>query len=120
MPANLSEAYRSTLKRILEQAQNCFNLAIKIIGWVGHTERYLKADELRHALAVEKGSHSIEDEDLISIKIILQVCIELLILDSESGTFRLIYCIAYEYLRQLHQQFAEIDITETCLTYLTY
>ena len=122
MPANLSEAYGSTLKRILEQDPNRSDLAIRIIGWVSHAERHLKVDELRHALAVEKGSHNIDVEDLTSTKIILQVCIGLLILDSESGTFRLIHYTAQEYFRQLHQQFAEIhlDITETCLTYLTY
>ena len=122
MPANLSEAYESTLKRILEQPQNRSDLAIRIIGWVSHAERHLKVDELRHALAVEKGAHSIDDEDLTSIKIILQVCVGLLILDSESGTFRLIHYTAHEYFRQLHQQFAEtqLDIAETCLTYLTY
>ncbi len=122
MPANLSEAYGSTLKRILEQPQNRSDLAIRIIGWVSHAERHLKVDELRHALAVEKGAHSIDDEDLTSIKIILQVCIGLLILDSESGTFRLIHYTAHEYFQQLHQQFAEIqiNIAETCLTYLTY
>ena len=122
MPANLSEAYGSTLKRILEQAQNRSDLAIRIIGWVSHAERHLKVDELKHALAVEKGAHSIDIEDLTSTKIILQVCIGLLILDSESGTFRLIHYTACEYFRQLHQQFAEIhlDIAETCLTYLTY
>ena len=122
LPANLSEAYGSTLKRIREQAQNRSDLAIRIIGWVSHAERHLKVDELRHALAVEKGAHSIDMEDLTSIKIILQVCIGLLILDSESGTFRFIHYTAHEYFRQLHQQFAEIqlDIAETCLTYLTY
>ena len=122
MPANLSEAYESNLKRILGQPQNRSDLAIRIIGWVSHAERHLKVDELRHALAVEKGAHSIDDEDLTSIKIILQVCVGLLILDSESGTFRLIHYTAHEYFRQLHQQFAKIqlDIAETCLTYLTY
>ena len=122
MPANLSDAYESTLKRILEQAQNRSDLAIRVIGWVSHAERHLKVDELRHALAVEKGAHSIDTENLTSTKIILQVCIGLLILDSESGTFRLIHYTAHEYFRQLHQRFAEIhlDIAETCLTYLTY
>ena len=122
MPANLSEAYGSTLKRILEQAQNRSDLAIRVIGWVSHAERHLKVDELRHALAVGKGAHSIDIEDLTSTKIILQVCIGLLMLDSESSTFRLIHYTAHEYFRQLHQQFAEVqlDIAETCLTYLTY
>ena len=122
MPTNLSEAYESTLKRILEQAQNRSDLAIRIIGWVSHAERNLKVDELKHALAVEKGAHSIDEEDLTSTKIILQVCIGLLIFDSESGTFRFIHYTAHEYFRQLHQQFAgiQLDIAETCLTYLTY
>ena len=122
MPVNLSEPYGSTLKRILEQAQNRSDLAIRVIGWVSHAERHLKVDELRHALAVEKGAHSIDIEDLTSIKIILQFCIGLLMLDSESGTFWLIHYSAHEYSRQLHQQFAEVqlEIAETCLTYLTY
>ena len=87
MPANLSEAYGLNLKRILEQPQNRSALAIRIIGWVSHAERHLKVDELRHALAVEKGARSLDEEDLTSIKIILQVCIGMLTLDSESGTF---------------------------------
>ena len=122
MPANLSEAYGSNLKRILEQPQNRSALAIRIIGWVSHAERHLKVDELRHALAVEKGAGSLDEEDLTSTKIILQVCIGILILDSESGTFRLIHHTAYEYFRQLHEHFAQIqlDMAETCLTYLTY
>ena len=122
MPANLSQAYGSSFERILEQAQNRSGLAVRIIGWVSHAERHLKVDELRHALAVEKGAHSIDDEDLTPIKIILQVCIGLLTLDSESGTFRLIHHTAYEYFRQLDQHFAEIqlDMAETCLTYITY
>ena len=122
MPANLSEAYGSNLKRILEQPQNRSALAIRIIGWVSHAERHLKVDELRHALAIEKGAHSLDEEDLTSIKIILQVCIGILILDSESGTFRLIHHTAYEYFRHLHEHFAQIqlDMAETCLTYLTY
>ena len=122
MPASLSEAYGSNLKRILEQPQNRSALATRIIGWVSHAERHLKVDELRHALAVEKDARSLDEEDLTSIKIILQVCIGILILDSESGTFRLIHHTAYEYFRQLHEHFAQIqlDMAETCLTYLTY
>ena len=122
MPADLSQAYGSSFERILEQAQDRSDLAIRIIGWVSHAERHLKVDELRHALAVEKGAHSIDEEDLTSIKIILQVCIGLLILDSESGTFRLVHHTAYEYFQQLDQYFTEIqlDMAETCMTYITY
>ena len=122
MPSNIADAYESTLERILLQQPHRANLATKVIGWISHAERRLKVEELRHALAVEENTNCIDEENLTSTKIVLQVCMGLVFVDPAGEEMHLIHHTAYEYFRQLKDRFPKIqlEITKTCLTYLGY
>lgn len=122
MPSNLAGAYESTLKRILEQSPSRAGLAMKAIGWITHAERRLKVEELRHALAVEEHTSKIDEENLTLVKVILQVCIGLVLVDPADGTIGMIHATTYEYFRHLDDQFSEIqlDMAKTCMLYLGF
>lgn len=120
MPSNLADAYESTWERILKQPSHRANLATKVIGWVTHSERHLKVDEPRHALAVEEDATAIDAENLTARKIILQVCIGLIYIDPIDDTINMIHFSACEYFRQLGGQFPKIqfELATKCISYL--
>jgi hypothetical protein len=119
MPSDLDEAYESSLTRTVEQPPAEANLATRVIGWIIHAERRLKLDELRHGLAVEEHASEIDEENLTSGKIMLQVCVGLISVDPVDGTIGVIYLTAYDYFRHLKERFSEIhiDMANTSMLY---
>ena len=49
----LGDAYGTTLSGIRGQSERKWRLGMVALMWISHSERPLKSDELRHALAVE-------------------------------------------------------------------
>lgn len=122
MPSNLTEAYESSLRRILEQSPSRANLAMRVIGWITHAERRLKVEELRHALAVEEHTSEIDKENLTLVKVILQVCIGIASVDPADDTIGMIHITAYDYFRHLKNRFSDIqlDMAKTSMLYLGF
>ena len=116
----LESAYSETLSRIKGQGGRKAKLGIATLMWISHVERPLKPYELRHALAVEIGSPSLNSDNVPSIGTLLACCQGLVIVDREASTIRLIHFTLQEYLGAHPQLFgtAHSTIAETCLSYL--
>lgn len=122
LPSGLTEAYQSTLDRVLSQTPSRSSLAMRVFGWITHAERRLTMEELIHALAIEQGSTGIDKENVTSPKITLQVCIGLVSVNPLDGTVGLIHATAYEFFRNLksHYQSIHVDIATACITCLCF
>ena len=116
----LGEAYGATLERIRAQEGEKAKLAMTTLMWICHSERPLRVDELRHALAVEVGSTHFNNENVPVTETLLTCCQGLVAVDKEASTFRLIHHTLREHLsthRNLFPQ-AHLEMAEACLTYL--
>ncbi|KAN0075579.1 hypothetical protein V8E54_006849 [Elaphomyces granulatus] len=102
----LDKAYEDTVNRIENQQQGIRELAKKMLFWIVFAKRPLTTEELRHALAVEPGTRSLDMRDLCPVE------------DMVSS------CAGLEYFqrrRSVSFQDVQRDIISTsCLTYLSY
>ncbi|KAJ7860217.1 ankyrin repeat-containing domain protein [Mycena olivaceomarginata] len=119
LPSNLTAAYQSSLNRILAQPPPRTALALRVIAWVTHAERRLKTAELVHAFAMEEGANEIDDENFVSVSMLLQVCVGLLIVNNDT-TVSLIHPTAHTFFGDMpgHSIDTHRDIASTCLHYL--
>jgi hypothetical protein len=79
--------------------------------------------EVQHALAVEVGDEDLDEEGIPDEDFLISACAGMVTVDSESTTIRLVYCTTQGYLEGIMAvQFprAQVDITSTCLTYLSF
>jgi len=115
----LEGAYGDATKRIQEQSENRSKLAMQALMWVSRSQRPLRVDELRYALAVEIGSTHLDPDNISSIQTISSCCLGL-ITDEEASTVRLIHFTLHVYLCEHLTLFSSPDGTmaEVCLTYL--
>jgi len=119
--SDLESVYSRTLQRIREQEGGRSRLGIEALMWVSHSERPLKIDELRHALAVEPGSMGVDPKNILQQDEVRKICSGLVVIDWETSTFRLIDYTLQEYLSKpdvlphVHKTLAE-----RCLAYLNY
>ena len=116
----LGDAYDATLDRIKGQGGEKARLGMAALVWISHSERPLKADELRHALAVEIGLPNLNTDNVPSISLLLACCQGLVVVGTEASTVRLIHFTLQEYLQAHPDLFsaAHSAMAETCLTYL--
>ena len=116
----LGDAYSATLSRITGQGGKKAKLGVEALMWISHSERPLKSDELRHALAVEIGSLNFNSDNVPSIGTLLACCQGLVVVDKDTSAVRLIHFTVQEYLRARPELFGtpHSTIAETCLSYL--
>lgn len=98
-------------------------LGRKVLAWIICAKRKLTASELQHALAVEIGSTEFDSDNLPEIDDMVSACAGLVTVDTESNIIRLAHYTAQEYLERTQQDWfpdAEADITEVCVTYLSF
>jgi hypothetical protein len=100
LPSNLTAAYQSSLDRILAQPPTDAALALRVIGWMIHTERLLTTAELLHAFAVEDDTDGINNQNLISTPMLLQVCVGLVILN-EDTTISLVHATVHTFFADM-------------------
>ena len=74
----LSHAYTVALKRLKAQDESTSTLGMTVLMWVLHSERPLRAEELRHALGVELGSTDLDIDNLPALRILLSSCLGLI------------------------------------------
>ncbi|KAJ2931521.1 hypothetical protein H1R20_g5586, partial [Candolleomyces eurysporus] len=120
MPSTVHDGYLSSLDRILALPPSRSSLALRIIGWITHTERRLRVAEVLHALAFEEGSAEVDEDNIPSLKLVLQVCVGIVSTDTETATLGLIHSTAHDFFRQLPQlQDTHLDIASTSIGYLS-
>ena len=116
----LWDEYNKTLRRIAEQDTDKSELALEVLMWLYYSKRPLRADELGHALAVEKGSTKLNPDNVSSTQTLLGCCLGLVTVDERASTVHFIHTTLKDYLHDERKRFRKTNstIAETCLTYL--
>ena len=116
-------AYEDAMRRIEGQVADHAELAKQVLCWICFAQRPLTTIELQHALAVELGAQSFDEDNIPEIEDILSACIGLVIIDEQSDVIRLVHYTTQEYFQQTHEQWfpdAERSIFDICSTYLLF
>ncbi|KAK6361430.1 hypothetical protein TWF730_005159 [Orbilia blumenaviensis] len=116
-------AYESTLERINANDSDPEKMANQALWWVICAKRPLTTSELQYALAIEVGESSLDEENLPEIQDIISLCAGLITVDEKSDIVRLVHYTAQEYFERTWEKWfpnAHIDITERCITFLSY
>jgi Ankyrin repeats (3 copies) len=117
------QAYKDAIDRIEGQIANSRELAKQVLSWITCAKRPLTTLELRHALAVEIDGTELDEENFPEIEDMVSVCAGLVTVDEESGIIRLVHYTIQEYFERTQREWlpdAETDITNTCVTYLSF
>ncbi|KAK4656916.1 hypothetical protein QC762_0040510 [Podospora pseudocomata] len=119
----LTSAYDQAMMRIVGQMPGCKKLAMEVLTWITCAKRQLTTLELQHALATKPGKSELDDGDLPCIGDMVSVCAGLVTVDENSGIIRLVHYTTQEYLEGTRPRWnpnAELAITTTCVTYLSF
>ncbi|KAK4679893.1 hypothetical protein QC764_208180 [Podospora pseudoanserina] len=119
----LTSAYNQAMMRIVGQMPGCKKLAMEVLAWITCAKRQLTTLELQHALATKPGKSELDDGDLPCIGDMVSVCAGLVTVDENSGIIRLVHYTTQEYLEGTRPRWnpnAELAITTTCVTYLSF
>ena len=111
------------MERINGQVIDFKRLANQVLSWIVCARRPLTTRELQHALAVEVGDSEANEHKLPEIEDMVTFCAGLVTVDEESGIIRLVHYTTQEYFEQTQNSWfprAEIEITKTCVTYLSF
>ncbi|KAH0559680.1 hypothetical protein GP486_003800, partial [Trichoglossum hirsutum] len=111
------------MDRINGQKPGLKELAMKVLSWITCTKRPLTVSELQHALATKVGKTALDKGDLPHIGDMIAVCSGLVTIDKESSIIRLVHYTTQEYFQQMQEYWfpnAESNITEICITYLSF
>jgi Ankyrin repeats (3 copies) len=113
----LDKAYDDTVNRIENH-----ELAKKVLFWIVYAKRPLTTEELRHALAVEPGTCSLDKMNLYPVKDIVSSCAGLITINS--NIVRLVHYTTQEYFQRrglkIFEDVQRDIIATNCLTYLSY
>ena len=123
LPEGLNDTYDKTMERIHSQYPDQASLARKVICWLFHAYQPLTMLEVQHAVAVEIGDQSLDDDKIPEEGLLLSVCSGLVTYQKESGFLALVHYTFQQYLeRKADSLFpeAQIEIVQTCLTYLSF
>ncbi|KAJ7028112.1 ankyrin repeat domain-containing protein [Mycena alexandri] len=123
LPKTLNNSYDDAMKRIREQNEESRAIAHSTLTWVANAKRPLTVLEIQTALAVEPGTKSLDEDNILDMEIILSVCAGLVIVDEQLLVVRLVHYTTQEYLDSIQpQQFpdAHTQIACTLLTYLAF
>ncbi|PON28597.1 AGC/PKA protein kinase [Trichoderma gamsii] len=119
----LEKAYEQAMDRINSQMPGFQVLGKKVLAWITSAKRRLTTLELQHALGVEVGSTELDPDNLPEIEDLISACAGLVTFDKESNVIRLVHYTTQEYFDRTRQDWfpdAEADITEVCITYLSF
>ena len=123
LPITLHEAFDDTLSQVKSLPDGRRQLGMKALMWIFYakTDRYLRAIDLRGALAVRPGQKTTNSRLQPSTEMIISCCRGLVTVDKATTQLRFIHQAVRDYL-QTHE--AELfpdgqgPIAELCLTYL--
>ena len=118
-------AYNQAMQRIGAQKPGMRLIAQKALGWVTYAKRLLSVNELRYAIAVQRGHSQFNEEDLSDIDDIVSACAGLITVDQgqDTNTVRLVHYSTQQFLVKTGGKYFPdaLEITAVCcLTYLLY
>ncbi|KGO40643.1 hypothetical protein PEXP_071470 [Penicillium expansum] len=116
-------AYDNAMSRIQGQVGEQTDLAMQTLSWLTCAIRPLTSLELQHALAIEEGESSFDEENMPEVEDILTVCAGLVTIENESKIIRLVHYTTQEYLerkKDLLFPSAQNDISMLCVTYISF
>ncbi|KAI9854336.1 MAG: hypothetical protein M1813_001290 [Trichoglossum hirsutum] len=119
----LDSAYKQAMERIEGQMGDQTALAKQVLVWITCAKRALTTSELRHALGVEIGTSIFDEENLPELEDTVSVCAGLVTVDEESDIIRLVHYTTQEYFERTWTSWfpnAQTDITNVCITYLSF
>lgn len=105
------------------QEQDPRQLAYRILSWISYALRPLTVDELRHALEVELGEFTLDEENLIDEGDVTAVCAGLVTVETEGRIVRMVHYTTQDYFERIREtRFPEVrsSIATACLAYLSY
>ncbi|CAN9326560.1 unnamed protein product [Alternaria alternata] len=111
------------LGRIEGQRTSHSKLAKSVLTWITFAKRPLTTAELCCALAVEPGEAELDPENKPDVDDIVSVCAGLVVVDQESAIIRLVHYTTQEYFERVSSRLnpdGQLEIAETCLTYLSF
>ena len=79
--------------------------------------------ELQHALAVEAGDTTLDEDNIPDEVLIMSVCNGLVTYEKEGGFLALVHYTFQQYLEQKAERLfpeAQAELVQTCLTYLSF
>ena len=117
----LGDAYTETLARVQARGGRS-GLGMTALMWVLFSERPLRAEELCHALGVERGSLDPDLAGVPTLQTLLTCCLGLVVVEESSSTVRLMHRTLQEHLLSDPTLFhsPHSSIAEVCLTYLNF
>ena len=121
--AALNDAYSEALERIKGQRTSHSKLAKSVLTWITFAKRPLTTAELCCALAVEPGESELDPENKPDVDDIVSVYAGLVVVDQESAIICLVHYTTQEYFERVSSRLnpdGQLEITETCLTYLPF
>ena len=119
----LDMAYDGAMQRVDSQLEGYRHLAKQLLSWLTYSERLMSVEEIQHALAIEPGESSMDEDNLSDIAEIVGCCAGLVIVEEDTRSLRLVHYTTREYFRQNGDKTlvtAQRDIAISCLTYLLY
>ncbi|OBT86225.1 hypothetical protein VE02_05891 [Pseudogymnoascus sp. 03VT05] len=117
------DAYKDAMIRMEGQLLDQKDLAWQVLSWITCAKRPLTMVELQHALAIELGESSLDEDNLPQIDDMVTVCAGLVTVDEESEIIRLVHYTTQEYFERTKETWfpnLEAEITKICVTYLSH
>ncbi|KAK4213862.1 ankyrin repeat-containing domain protein [Rhypophila decipiens] len=115
-------AYEEAMGRIKRQRAGPAELAFKALAWITCATRPLRTVELQHALAVEEGEDSVDEDKITDIDDLVSYCAGLVTVNKRSGIVRLVHYTTQEYFdreRKMWFPSADDDMAAVCLRYIS-
>jgi hypothetical protein len=111
------------MERIEGQNPRSTAFAKRVLSWISYTRKTLTRKHLQYALAVKVGETKLDEDNISEIDDMISVCAGLVTVDKESNIFRLVHYTTHDYFERTRKTWfpdAEKDITETCITCLSF
>lgn len=119
----LDFAYKQAMERIEGQVGDQHLLGKQVLSWIACARRPLKTSELQCALAVELDTDELNEENIPELEDMVSVCAGLVTIDKVSDVIRLVHYTMQEFFERTWTNWfseAQSDITNICVTYLSF
>lgn len=121
LPNTLVDTYDDAMRRIEAQEPDHSEIALRTLAWVSYAFRPLSLRELQHALMVEPGNSTLDEELLLDEQSITALCAGLVVVEPNNKAVNLVHYTTKKYfenIRLVRFPGFHANITMSCATYL--